>query len=508
MKKYILFPMLIALTGFLVSCADKLYSDPADRITDKQIIELSKSDPDKVLTPMANSIQVYPSNAISSTVWCRNLRVLLIGMDYKGNDMVLLLRGNWFDKDYRMENYRTPLDELPPVWWNSMYSWVYKANQFLDLIPDLESVTNPDVLKKLQAYKAIGLTFRAWTYSTLMWLYQDGDRGVPMYLKANIPVAGRTPSAEVWAQIIADAKEAVRLFNESGRNPLANIDDMDAMVANMVLARAALTTGDWNTVITATEAVIATYPTLMNETDYTTKGFGWVDVDEIIYGFGSDKTIGGTSSFHGWMNILGDGGYGGSQNHWNAIDSRLYQKINDNDYRKTIFLDAPMQHTYAGAAEPVEFPKYASMKFAAPAHTGQANYVQGEIFMRTSEAILMKAEAQVRSGQEAAAKTTLNTLLAARTKAGETPLTCDNYSSDNLSVLEMVQLQTRIELWGEGFEFNNNKRWNIPVDRENPASENHTAKITRPVKPDMTLQIPLSETQYNQYIVLPRDQNP
>ena len=108
----------------------------------------------------------------------------------------------------------------------------------------------------------------------------------------------------------------------------------------------------------------------------------------------------------------------------------------------------------------------------------------------------MKAEAQAQLGDDAGAKTTLNQLLAARTKTGETPLTTDTYPSmSGLSVLEMVYLQTRIELWGEGGrEFYNNKRWNIPVDRT--TSTNHISKNTYPVE-RMTLQIPDDEILYN-----------
>ena len=517
-KLYILFPALMTLLGFLASCGDQLYSDPAQQITEKQIIELSKSNPDAVLTPMAGNIEVYPKNQYRNVVWDRNLRVLLINMDYKGNDMVHLntLPTSWMRRDYEMREYRIQTHEEPDSWWRWMYQYVYKANQFLALIPDFETVSNPEVLNKLQTFRAIGLTLRAWGYTYLMWNFQDDylyggkdKSGVPLYLEPDIPAVGRGQAQDIWNQIIADATEAVLLFNAGGRNPKANINDMDATVANMILARAALTMGDWNTVINATNAVISTYPTLMNETDYTTKGFGWMDVDEIIYGFDFDQTNGGTSSFHGWMHILGDGGYGGSQGHWNAIDSRLYDKIDDNDYRKANFLDEPTEHNYAGAEMPVTLPKYASMKFAAPAHTGVANYNQGEIFIRTSEAILMKAEAQARSGQDAQAKETLNILLAARTKEGETPLTCDTYSSmAGMSAFEMVQLQTRIELWGEGFEFYNNKRWNINVDRVTPASLNHnfTGSSTYTPKPYYTHQIPQGELQYNPHIA-PEDQN-
>ena len=104
----------------------------------------------------------------------------------------------------------------------------------------------------------------------------------------------------------------------------------------------------------------------------------------------------------------------------------------------------------------------------------------------------MKAECQARNGDANGAKATLNILLDARSKAGTT-LTCDNYSSmAGMSALEMVQLQTRIEMWGEkGLEWYNNRRWNIAVNRAG-STAHWTPSITYPVS-KMTLQIPSEE---------------
>ena len=103
----------------------------------------------------------------------------------------------------------------------------------------------------------------------------------------------------------------------------------------------------------------------------------------------------------------------------------------------------------------------------------------------------MKAECQARLGDESGAKTTLNTLLAARAKAGTT-LTCDDPTMAGMSALEMVQLQTRIEFWGEsGKEWYNNRRWNIAVNRAG-SNVHWNQSITYPVS-RMTCQIPSEE---------------
>lgn len=76
-------------------------------------------------------------------------------------------------------------------------------------------------------------------------------------------------------------------------------------------------------------------------------------------------------------------------------------------------------------------------------------------------------------------------------------MTCDTYPSmAGLTALQMVQLQTRIELWGEnGREFYNNKRWGIPVDRSD--SKVHNDKVNKLSVKDMTLQIPKQELDTN-----------
>ena len=54
---------------------------------------------------------------------------------------------------------------------------------------------------------------------------------------------------------------------------MSSTADIDQTVANMVLARVALTTGDYTTAANAAGAVISAGYSLMNEEQYTTSGF-------------------------------------------------------------------------------------------------------------------------------------------------------------------------------------------------------------------------------------------
>lgn len=506
MKKYI----LLSLAGLLglASCNDKLYSDPVNNLTQDQIMEVIKRDPTKVLGPMVTGVEAFPGAAGTSVVTYMNIHVFNLIMDLRGNDMVQSqAAGSWLQGEYRMSDFgfRNETSDGNGNYWQQFYAHVYKANQLLDLIPDFSEVSSADVLKLLKQYKASALTLRAYAYTYLMWIYQDDylhggkdKAGVPLYLSVGEP-KDRAPSQKVWEQILSDAREAVELFTEVGVDPKAAANDFDATVANVVLARAAITVGDWATAINAAKAVIDVYPVLMDETEYTTKGFADLALNEVILGYDYKQSKqASTSSFHGWMSITNTGGYGGSQGGWFSIDQRLYDQISNTDYRKKNFLAEPQEWTYKGF-EPMTHPKYSNYKFAAPAKSETTpDYQQDVIYMRVSEMILLKAEAEARSGNDAAAQATLYTLASARD-----PQYTQSTKTGN-ELLKEIQLQTRIEMWGEGFEYYNNKRWNLGVDRT--GSANHTFFPVLPAGKLFTYQIPLNnELNYNPLIT---EQNP
>ena len=181
-----------------------------------------------------------------------------------------------------------------------------------------------------------------------------------------------------------------------------------------------------------------------------------------------------------------------------------YPDINSfvEEKRKSIFLDGSAtfaNYVYPNATGTIlTIPTYSNLKFAATEVAGKGGETDlatlDVCYMRTSEVLLMKAEAQVKNNDEAGAKATLNTLLAARTAPGETTLTCDNYGNAT-STLDMVKLQWRIEMWGEnGLEYYNNKRWGNPVTRS--SSTNHWNDATIPVS-KMKWAFPTNESIYN-----------
>ena len=146
-----------------------------------------------------------------------------------------------------------------------------------------------------------------------------------------------------------------------------------------------------------------------------------------------------------------------------------------------------------------------NVKFAANVGIGQtvetassASLFIDYCMFRVSEVILMKAEALAQQGGSANAA--LDPLIQERTNGRYTAATYP-YPSDVTSELQKVQLQTRIEMWGEsGLEWFNNHRWNIPVNRQ--GSANHWNPAMQFSVSQMTMSIPMQEINTNPNLVL------
>lgn len=529
MKNYIIGIVLLAGMIFF-SCADELDITPPNSITTEQIKEmLASGDTTKInliMSGMANAMpELFNASGISGGGTAdpryRSCQGLDAMRNLQGNDIIfggrnLAIFGS--DEYYLRDFISTAVDKNG-VYWHHYWSIITTANKMLFYLDD-ETVGD---IPKLKEFKARGLVVRAYAYSYLMENYQDsylqgGQEKLGLmlydYYSPQQEYKPRSSSTETYEFIKNDLKTAIELFQEAGVAYTTGLTDIDLSVAKFILARVSLITGDWTTVISACDDILSKYPTLMGEDVYggtnnvgtatdpeirpETNGFLYNNVNpEVILGWPVGQAL---TAHNGWMNPFGEG-YGGEGEGYARIDNRLYEKIDDRDYRKNCFMATEFgDYTYPTKATVRLIPAYTNLKFAATHGIGTDDKKNvGTVtcyYMRSSEVLLMKAEAQAQAGSEANAKATLNTLLAARTKTGETPLTCDTYASmAGMSALQMVQLQTRIELWGEGGrEFFNNKRWGIAVDRT--SSSNHVDKGTYSVA-GMTLQIPEEEMLYN-----------
>lgn len=527
MKKYILGIVAACLFS---GCADKLNITPPNNITDEQIRELLASGDQAriqlVMGSMANNMPLLFNFAGISGVGVADMYYSNQGLDVNrslaGNDIVLGDQTGLSSlvgiNEYQFDDFISPTSGKNVPHWYYAWNTITTANKMLNFLTD-DIVGNNASLKD---FKARGLVARAYGYSYLMENYQDAylqggnsKLGIMLYdvFSPTQPNKPRASSEDTYAFIKNDLTTAVRLFTDASINYTAEHSDIDLGVANFLLARVAVWTGDWATAQTAADAILTNNPRLMNQAQYGGKNIGTNQNPEIrpeTNGFLNNAAnpevilgfpVGQANTYHqAYFNAFGNGN-GGVSRAYKRIDNRLYEKIASDDYRLDAFMkEAFGDYTYPANNSVVYIPSYVNLKFAATHGVGSEDKAQvGRVstyYMRTSEVLLMKAEAQAQAGNDAAAKETLNVLLAARTREGKPALTCDTYPSmAGMTALQMVQFQTRLELWGEGGrEFYNNKRWNIAVDRSD--SENHVSKVAYPVS-KMTLQIPEVEILYN-----------
>lgn len=534
MKKiniYIIGALGVALL-FFTSCSRDLNVAPPNNITDQQIKALLASgDTAKirlVIGGMANSMPLlFNFGTVGSDVSYSTNQGMAVMRSLEGNDMVLgdqqglgSLAGS---VEYDLGAFQSTNDvRLNGSYWNFAWNLITKANQLLNYLPN-NVITNNTFL---EGAKASALVVRAYAYNFLMENYQNAyvlggssKPGMPIYTTFNPyqPYQARSSSVDTYKFIKGDLDTAISLLTSAGVGYTPNPSDIDLGVANFILARVSIVTGDWTTAINACNSILSKYPTLMNQAQYGSKNTGTpgnpvfnptqngflnnANDPEVILGFPLGVA---NTAVVDLMDPFG-GSYGGRVTAYKRIDDRLYNEIANNDYRKDCFQGntAFGNYTYPQDGTVNTLPSYINFKFASTQgfdgvgiHSDQTTCQ----YMRSSEILLMKAEAQAQSGDGNGAEATLNILLAARTRTGGTPLTCATYPSmAGMTPLQMVQLQTRIEMWGEsGLEFYNNKRWNIPVDRT--GSTDHLNFNTLPVS-GMTIQIPEDEMNNNPKMV-------
>jgi hypothetical protein len=532
MKRYIFLVSAIVSAIIFTSCADLLEQEPANAITTEQIRKLLESGDeaktDLIIGGIANGLPLAIHRTLSYSGTGNDARVnsplrlhyynSLVGYDIICGEGV---SGFGYDA-YLSASIRGSAGSTHNYcFWYFGWSCVTAANKLLQYMP--ETLSN----NKLKDYKARALTLRAYGYNFLMENYREAydaaGEGLMIYDKID-PSGTYKPvesAQETYDFIKSDLAEAVRLFAESeiGENKdgyTDNKEDLDLAVANFVLARVSLLTGDYAAAISACNAILAKYPDLIGADNYGGRNTGTAEEPqfvaetnafvkfgtinpEVIFGFAGITTA--QNAVSEWLNVFGTG-YGGAGANWGRIVNTLYDAINANDVRKGAFLNGAT--TFASylypTASPVTLtiPTYSNLKFAATEVGGSTSVTSianlDVCYMRVSEVLLMKAEAQAKNNDEAGAKATLNTLLAARTRPGEPALTCDSYGGGATSALDMVKLQWRIEMWGEnGLEYYNNKRWGNQVVR---SSSNHWNDATISVS-QMKWAFPTDESIYN-----------
>jgi SusD family. len=422
------------------------------------------------------------------------------------------------------------------------YAWYY----YYTIIGNANTIlANIDGAMGLEAErnfaKACALTFRAYAFEKLVhyycWRWQDSNngasQGVVLRIDESTGGQGYATLAETYKQIYDDLDAAISLFEQSGMDRDASQVWMPNInVAHAVYARAALTKQDYSKALSEAKLARQNYP-LMSNADYQS-GFCNPTSEWIFGSFGGSQennwywSYGTQFSCNGYYASTAATGAG-------AIGRELINRIPNNDARKALFLtedkfpgynfndDSAMDLTYGilglgktAAADDLwddaaaYCAKMAVNGLAAPYQAGYM-YLGGQLkfyvfdtpgvsylpFIRSSEMVLVEAEASYFLNDETGAKAALMELNAT---SGRNPeYTCDKSGE---ALWSEIMDYRELELWGEGFAWSDYKRWNRDVVRHSFAEGgNAHISIARTIPASgankWTWDVPLNETDYN-----------
>lgn len=425
--------------------------------------------------------------------------------------------------------------------WYYYYSIIGSANT---IIANIDSAEGPDSEKNF--IKASALTFRAYAFEKLIhyycWRWQDSNNGASQGLVLRLDEStgslGYSTLAQTYEQIYKDLDEAISLFGQSEMNRsteevwIPNIN-----VAHAVYARAALTKQDYSKALAEAKLARENYP-LMSNAEYLA-GF-CNPTSEWIFGcYGGSQennwywSYGTQFSCNGYYSSATQCGAG-------AIGRELINRIPNNDVRKSIFLTedkfpefnfndgSAMDLTYGilgmgsdekksdelWEAASAYCKKMAVSGLAAPYSAGYM-YLGGQLkfyvfdtpgvgylpFIRSSEMVLIEAEASYFLGDETGAQNALIELNTSTDRNAE--YTCEKTGEE---LWNEIMDYRELELWGEGFAWSDYKRWNRDVIRKGFADGGNahiSIATTIPASGvnKWTWDVPLNETDYNDELI-------
>lgn len=438
------------------------------------------------------------------------------------------------------QEYHTSTNSIYDAYaWYYYYTIAGNANTILANIDNAEGTE-----AERNFVKASALTFRAYAFEKLVhyycWRWQDSNngasQGIVLRLDESTGGQGYATLAETYAQIYKDLDEAIMLFEQSGMDRNASQVWMPNInVAHAIYARAALTKQDYTKALTEAKLARQNYP-LMSNAEYHA-GFCNPTSEWIFGSFGSAQE---NNWYWSYGTQYACNGYyanaAGAANGAGSIGRELINRIPNNDARKALFLTEdkfPGYNFNDGSAMDLGYgilgmgddekkadalweeaaaycQKMAVSGLEAPYQAGYM-YLGGQLkfyvfdtpgvsylpFIRSSEMVLVEAEANYFLNDETAARAALVELNAT---SGRNPeYTCDKSGE---ALWNEIMDYRELELWGEGFAWSDYKRWNRDIVRHSFAEGgNAHISVAKTIPASgvnkWTWDVPLNETDYN-----------
>lgn len=506
-NKYILTACILL---FAVSCS-KSYMDtkPTDALGDATIFE------------SVDNAQI----AMNGVYKCMTQQYSGFSQGYNGEGTIKYYIGNYGGSNYLLANsgntalntqsYHDNVNSTFILYpWYYYYRLISNANS---IIARIDAASGPEADKNF--IKAQALSIRAYAYLMLSqqfhrrWIDGKTDEAISgngLVLRLEPTTVGMPLSSAktTYEQIYKDLDNAIAYFTSCGKKRSNNYT-IDIDVAYAIYARAALTKLDYTNASKYAKLARANYP-LMNNADYNA-GFYTPTSEWIWSSYGGVTETLYYYSFFAY--VAYNAGTSTVKNYPRCIYRPLFEKIPATDIRKSLFLD-PKTDAYDKAtgfalSNSALFKRGSTMRTGFPKSAKVAAWMQCKFLcedgqgvgwlnhFRSSEMYLIEAEAEYKLNNETAARNALNAL---NFKSGRDPkYNCTATGSD---LLEEIKLYRSIELWGEGFEYFDVKRWGDTIDRRGfDDGGNWKADYVLKITPDMynglTNVLPKKETDYS-----------
>jgi len=461
MKRIFTFFFIILFS--LGSCNKDFLETTSTQSIDESVMFLNTGNALKVINGIHRLMYEAAAATGTTTSWYGQggYQTFILNLIFMGEDVVYTRNNPVFQTAATWTMHRVLEDKDLVYNYRFFYRVIANANQIIHNIDDADGPNSEkdDIKGQALVYRAFshfhlvqcwGERYHAGGNNTQLGVIIKTDNGME-----NLP---RNTVEEVYDQINQDLDEAITLLDRS-RVKRANKSHINVHAARGLKARVLLTQGKWQEAANFADQVITQSGASLQADTYTTLNQRFSDASNTEWLWAKIAVQDQAGTLRDWHSFISNMNVSYNRNTPRVIYNKLYEKISNTDVRKALF--------FPNAQDPQFLPKpiippagnirnYMSNKWLLTVDTDRCADLA---YMRLPEMILIKAEAQARQGNAAAAAATLYTLAKHRdnayvlsTKTGE-------------ELIEEIMTQRRIELWAEGFRWYDLKRLNLDLDR-------------------------------------------
>ena len=512
MKKYI-YILSIAALGFTSCGSDYLETAPESAESTSVMIESAKN-ASLVINGMCRAMtQQY----CSSQGW-------------NGEGSIKTWYGNYPGNDFQKVNYAgnvgvfNQTNHLIKTSIQDYFAWFYYYKQIANANSIICNIDAAEGTEEDKAYvKAQALTFRAYSFFMLSQIYchrwsdeQGKTDGIILRVDQSTGDQPLATLEETYDQVYSDLNEAISLFQKSGKdrgmNTVANVYEFykpNIDVAYAVYARAAVTKQDWQNAAKYAALAKANHPIMSND-QYADGMFNYNT--EWIWGVyeGQEQTL-YYYSFYAYQGSNSSSSQ--CRTYPTAISKELIDQIPETDVRRDLYLvptDEELAECNAAGRSTKKLYKRAFADYGTRFYSTSLIYAYAQMkhrceftpgggsfpLFRSAEMYYIEAEADYHLGKVAEAQQLLyeankdrDPMLEKSTKTGE-------------DLLTEIKLYRRFDLWGEGYDWFDYKRWGDTIVRKTWADggsflKAYVATIGPKDANQWTWVIPERETMYN-----------